>query len=220
MIDLHTYVAGRMRSVKDGDGHILGLCQGRSRLLRTDAQVGFGHLRQCIQPRLEVSLISLELELKVGSQGSAVEGRYEDSLRLYAGVSNDIVWTLTEECKHTRIEQRLFDLGSRHAGRIHFAELFIVLFGSSLHHDAQHFAALAALHTRYYATYGRNKFHFGMVLVNKQGTSGHHILLFLNNHFRLYPREVVGNQRIEPRFLHRCQFCCSLTLQVNVKAFT
>ena len=59
-----------------------------------------------------------------------------------------------------------------------------------------------------------------MILVDKQGSPGHHIFLLFDHHFRSDACIVIGNQRIESRFLNRHKFLGSSAFQVDVKAFT
>ena len=107
-----------------------------------------------------------------------------------------------------------------HLGRVHLAEFLIVLLSGSLYDDVQHLAACTTLHACHYAANGRNKFQFRMILVDKQGSPGHHIFLLFDHHFRSDACIVIGNQRIESRFLNRHKFLGSSAFQVDVKAFT
>ena len=95
-----------------------------------------------------------------------------------------------------------------------------VTISRSFNDNVQHFTTCAALHTCHYAANGRNKFQFRMILVDKQGSSGHHIFLFFDYYLRSNTRKIFRNQCVESRFFHRHKLLRSLTFQVDVKAFT
>ena len=154
------------------------------------------------------------------SQRVCVECRNEDSTRCYSRISHYVIRTLTDKREQTGIQQHFLYSSTVKCSHALLAEFFKVLFRSSLHGDAHHLASCPTFHACHYAAYRRNKFHFWMILVYKQGSSGHHIFLFLNDHFRSHACKIIGTQSIESRLFHSHHFRSRLTFQVYVQAFT
>ena len=216
---MYTYVTCRIRPVECGKGNVLCLHECSCFLFYTDTQIGFCHAGQSVKSCLEVCFLALQDELEVGSQRVAVESGDKDCFRRHRRVGDYVVRTLADKGEHTGLQQCVLHFLCAHLGRVHLAELLVVLLGGSLYHDVQHLTTCTAFHARHYAAYGRNKFQFRMILVDKQGSPGHHILLFLHHHFRSDTRKIIGNQRVESRLFHRHKLFGSFAFQVDVKAF-
>ena len=59
-----------------------------------------------------------------------------------------------------------------------------------------------------------------MILVDKQGSTSHHILLLFYDYLRRHSRKIIGYECVKSRFFHCCVRFSSFTFQVYVKAFT
>ena len=203
VIDLYPYISGRVRSVKYGYCDIFSLCQGCRFLFDADTQIRFGYFSQGIQSCLEISFFPFQNVFEIGCQRVAVESRDEDSPRSDCRIGNHVIRTLFHKCKHTSFQECSFHSLAIEFGYVLLAEFFVILLCGSLHHDVQHLTACTALHACYNAANGRNKFHFRMILVDKQGSPGHHIFLLFHHHLRSHSWEIIGYECVESRFFHR-----------------
>ena len=220
MVDLNAYVTGRVRSVESGDCNVLSLCQCSGFLFHADAQVSFCHFGEGIKTSLEVCFFAFQSKFEVGSQRIGIECGNKDALRCYRRVCNDVIRTLLDKRKQTCFKKRGLHSICIHRGYVLLTKFFVVLLCGSFHYDVQYLTASTTFNARHYATHGRNKFHFRMILVDKQGSTGHHIFLLFHNHFRCHSRKIIGYECVKSRLFHCCVRLSSFTFQVYVKAFT
>ena len=106
MINLHTHVTGRGRTVKHIHLTVLGTGQRRIRLPGTDAQINLGQLAQRSDTGLEVSFLAREHIFEVLTQRHTVECTYEDCLRSILGISHHVIGTLAEESEQTTLQKQ------------------------------------------------------------------------------------------------------------------
>ena len=220
VVDLNAYITCRVRSVECGDCNVLSLCQCGSVLFHTDVQVGFCQFGKSIKPCLEVCFFAFEGELEIRSQWIGIECGDEDSFRGYRRICNDVIRTLFDKREKSSFQQSGFHSFSIHRSNILFPKIFIVLLCSSFYYDVQYLTTSTTFYTRHHAAHRRNKFHFRMILVDKQGSTSHYIFLLFHDYLRRHSRKVIGYECVEPRFFYCCVRFSSFTFQVYVKAFT
>ena len=124
--------------VECGKGNVLCLHKCGCFLFYTDTQIGFCHAGQSIKSCLEVCFLALQDELEVGSQRVAVESGDKDCFRRHRRVGDYVVRTLADKGEHTGLQQCVLHFLCAHLGRVHLAELLVVLLSGSLYHDVQH----------------------------------------------------------------------------------
>ena len=67
--------------------------------------------------------------------------------------------------------------------------------------------------------WAKAELHFGVVLVNKQCSPGHHIFLLLDHDFGSHAMKIIGHYRIDVRLLHVKELLSGFSFQVDVQAF-
>ena len=97
MVDLYTYVTCGMCTLECIQVNVLGVGKSLGCLAGADAQGCGSNLGDCAQTCAEVHLVTLEHELKVRSKRFGIKCRHEYAAGSIGGVSDHVVWTLTEE---------------------------------------------------------------------------------------------------------------------------
>jgi len=219
VVDLYTHVSCGMRSVEHRHGHTLGLLQGSTCLLGAHAQISGSHLGQRVKTRLEVSLLTIQHILELGSQRLRVECRHEDGTGSHLGRGNHVVRTLLEESEQTCLQQSLLHLCATERRHTLLAKFHhFVTLSSNAH--AEHLAACTALNQRHLTADRRNEFYFRVILVDEQGFTRFDHLLLLDNHLGSHTREVIRTECIPCRRLHIQHLPRWFALQIDVQTFT
>ena len=212
MVDLHTHIAGRSGAVEHVNDTVFSFEQGLGRLLAADAQIDGSELGKRCQTCLEFSLLTLKHILKVLSQRHAVEGTHEQRLGVVLGIGHHSVRTLQHHAEQTALQHEGFYI------TLHF-KLVRRLLAVSFHTNAEQLAAVTSFNLRDDTAHRRNKFHFRMQLVHKQGIPDLDFIALFHNRLGLYSAKIIGTERILLRHLHGQSFQSGSALELNVKTF-
>ena len=128
------------------DLNVLGIHNIEVSLLAANAQVSGSNLSQCAKTSLEVSLITLDHILEIRSEGLAIESRHEDCFGAAVWVSHHVIRTLTEERKHTALEQCFFHLFTTQRVNTLNTKVHCLLLGISCNDDVHHLTASTTIH--------------------------------------------------------------------------
>ena len=164
------------------------------------------------QTCLEFSFLTLKHILKVLSQRHAVEGTHEQRLGFVLGIGHHSVRTLQHHAEQTALQHEGFYI------TLHF-KLVRRLLAVSLHADAEQLAAVTSFNLRDDTAHRRNKFHFRMQLVHKQGIPDLDVIALFHDRLGLYSAKIIGTERILLRHLHGQSFQSGSALELNVKTF-
>ena len=220
VVNLHAYVAARVRPVERVDAAALCGDKGGALLPGADAQAHGGYLREGQQACLEVVFASFYDKREVGGQRHFAERRYEDAFGAVGGRWHHVVRALAEIGKEPCLKQQFRHLPAVGRARVEGAKVDALLRFVCLDFDTQQFAALTP-HDGFHRAACRRRHVDGFRgLVREQRTAGQHVLAFLHEETHRHAVEVVRADGAALRASRRAQRERGFAFQPQVQAFS